>query len=82
MSQNQGGFLDLANDIRHGKGLARTGNAEQNLRLFISSNASGETGNRFKLIAAWLEWGMQFEQGYTRAWAFCSLRISALKRPS
>ena len=48
---NQRRLLHLLNDFGHGKGLARTGNAQQNLVSFASSQAVAQLPDCFRLVS-------------------------------
>ena len=51
MAQNQGGFLDLLNDIGHSEGLARASDTEQCLCGGTVANALNKLFNGLRLIA-------------------------------
>jgi hypothetical protein len=53
VGDNERGPLYQLNDIRHGEGLPRAGNAEQDLMRDAFFNVSCNFFNRFRLVAPW-----------------------------
>ena len=60
--EDQGRFLHLLNDVRHGEGLAGAGNAEQHLISSIVVDASDQFADRLRLVACRLEIGGELER--------------------
>ena len=50
VGQHQGGPLDLLNDLGHGKGLARTGDAQQGLLVQAHLDTLGQGLNGLRLV--------------------------------
>ena len=64
VGQHQGGPLDLLDDLGHGEGLARAGDAQKHLMLEALFNALSQRGDGLRLIARGLIIGMELEFGH------------------
>ena len=53
VSDDQRGFIQLRNDIRHGKRLARSGNAKEGLTLVAFLEAFDQVSDSLGLVAGW-----------------------------
>ena len=61
VAQHKGRFPRVGNDVCHGEGLARPGNAQQNLCFIAVLDALREAGYGLRLVAGRLVFGCQFE---------------------
>ena len=59
MGQHQGGAIDLLDDVGHGKGFARAGDAEQHLLIVALQHAVRQLLNGLRLVAGRLIGGMK-----------------------
>ena len=64
VGKDQGRPLHLRDDVGHGKGLARAGDAEEDLMLVAAPQPFGQFGNGAGLIAGGLIGGFEFEFGH------------------
>ena len=59
--EDQSGALRLLDHLRHGEGLARAGDAEQDLGAVVAPHAFDQLGDRLRLVALRLEIGLDDE---------------------
>ena len=67
VGQNQRGTVDLLDHLGHGEGLARTGDAQQDLVLVAVKDTAGERLDGFLLVAAGCVVGNELEVGHEKA---------------
>ena len=78
MGQHQGRFLQLLDDIGHGKCPAGTGDAQQRLGFVPFVDALYQRFYRLWLVAGGLEWGFQVKN-FVHCLSFQSTTISCAK---
>lgn len=61
MGNHQGRPVHLGDDIGHGKGLARAGNAQKRLFFVTIGHSAGQLGNGLRLVAGGFEFACQLE---------------------
>ena len=66
VGQHQGGALDLLDDLGHGEGLARAGDAQEGLLVQTHLNAVGQRLNGLRLVAGGRILGNHFKFGHLR----------------
>ena len=66
VGQHQGGALDLLDDLGHGEGLARAGDAQEGLLVQTHLNAVGQHLNGLRLVAGGRILGNHFKFGHLR----------------
>ena len=62
MTHDEGGAVELLNDVRHGKGLAGPCHTEQHLRLRTGLYSFDQRFYRFRLVSGRLVWRFELEQ--------------------
>ena len=66
MRQDEGGALEVFDDLGNGEGLAGTGDAEEDLIFFSGVNAGDELGDGARLIALGLVGGRELKVHFYR----------------